>query len=191
MTDPTIRQQTVIRGRSGPTGPIGVPLENPLSELEMNEDVALYVGMLEGQLAAYAINEVKYRTLLEMLTGKPWDATMVDVDSNVLVDIASQALIRRGMDGVEARTTVMRRFQRADNSPTQPPAMPVNIPTHVPLEERYREWQNRRRGRLPMSNAPGPEYVNPVGAQRFSAPEPEPVVPQEDSPEPEEKRTKS
>lgn len=162
MTDP-ITRRNVVRGRTGPTGPIGVPIQNPLANLEMNEEVALYVGLLEGQLAAYAINEAKYRALLEMLTGEAWNSTMVDVDSNALVDIASQALVRRGMDGVKARTTVMKRFQQRESAipePTQP--ISEDMPESMTMEERFQSWQKRRRPQI--SNAPTdlPDFTQSV-----------------------------
>jgi len=154
MTDPTIRSQ--IRGTAGgTTGPIGQPIQNPLSNLEMDADTALYVGILEGQLAAYAINEVKYRTLLEMLTGESWNSTMVDVDTKVLVDMASQALVRRGMDGVEARTTVMRRFEHQDNTPAQPTINPIH-PAAITIEDRFNDWNARRQNRI---RTPSPDEV--------------------------------
>lgn len=169
MTDPTVRVR-VTQGRTGTTGPIGQPVQNPMGDLEMTPEVALYVGTLEGQLAAYAVNEVKYRVLLELLTGESWYSTRVDVDTNLLADIATQALIRRGMDGTDARVLVNRRLSfgveeteaEAESAPVQP--IPELVNQSPDMSARFRSWKQRRgdHGGLPREKPTViPEDVEP------------------------------
>lgn len=113
MTNPTVRPGFV----SSPVRPGGLaePINSPLGELEMTPEVALYVGTLEAQLSAYAINEVKYRVILELLTGTSWYTTQVNIDLKVLANIAVEALVKRGVDGIEARKLVSQRLSMDDN----------------------------------------------------------------------------
>lgn len=106
-----------------------VPMKNPLVGLEMDPDTAQYVGVLEGTIAALTINECKYRALLELLTGEPWEDTKIDFDGKVLMDLAVSALVKQtGMDRANAKNLVWRRWEKR-NLPQEsvvPAAVPVD-----------------------------------------------------------------
>lgn len=67
----------------------------PLIDMTTDEKGAFYIGALERKLSAMAVNEMKYRALLEMLTGLEWDEISTDVSANKLKKIATTATARR------------------------------------------------------------------------------------------------
>ena len=111
------------------TDPISVPVQVPLIGLQMSTETAQYVGMLEGTVAALVINDVKYRTLLELLTGESWEDTVVTMDPNALMSLAVSALVKQtGMDYAKAKILISQRWQRRN-----PPAGSI-VPQAVPVE---------------------------------------------------------
>lgn len=154
--------------------PIGKPVKSPLIGLEMTPETATYVGILEAQLAAYAINEAKYRALLELLTDEPWDTTKVDVDGKLLMDIATDALVRRGMDRVKAKVTVNKRWNNhnaeivptptsAPIDQTLPAEMNAPLVDPVPMKERLADWKGRRAAEAAESSVPtSTEQAEPI-----------------------------
>lgn len=99
-----------------------VALKSPLLDLQLDPQAALYVAHLERQLCAYQINEVKFRALLEMLTGEAWDDLALDMENKQLKDIAvALAEKKLGVTNMEARKIVRRRIEQANkNSSTSP-----------------------------------------------------------------------
>jgi hypothetical protein len=135
-----------------------VPLRTPLVGLSMDGDTAYYVGMLEGTIAALAINEVKYRALLELLTGDSWEETRIDLDGKVLMTLAANVLVKQtGMNPVQAKILVAKRWGQF-NLPAEtivPQAIPIDkyadeASAHVhstrraDLSARAREWRDRQ-----------------------------------------------
>lgn len=111
-------------------------IRTPLVGLNMDADTAHYVGMLEGTIAAMCINEVKYRALLELLTGDSWEETRIDFDGNVLMELATNALVKQtGMSLVQAKNLVFKRWHSANH------AADIIIPKAVSPEEML---ENRR-----------------------------------------------
>ena len=109
--------------------PESVPTQTPLVGLKMDSDTALYVGMLEGTVAALCVNEIKYRALLELVFDEGFEATQIGVDAKSLIDLAVSALVKQtGMSSAKARTLVLQRW----NTRNQPTAV---VPKAVPAEE--------------------------------------------------------
>lgn len=111
-----------------------VSVQTPLVGLEMNSEVAHYVGILESTLAAYALQEVKYRALLELLTGESWETTRISPDPASIKAIAVEALVKRaGIDPVTAKVVVEKRWNEFNQDET-PKAVPVEEFTDQNLE---------------------------------------------------------
>lgn len=133
-----------------------IPLQVPLKGLQMDSDTAQYVGMLEGTIAALVINEVKYRTLLELLTGDYWEAATVNMDPNALVPLAVSALVKQtNLDENKAKKLISARWDDHNNktNPVVPQAVSTRTanygsrPDHVvtqPMSERLKSWRERQ-----------------------------------------------
>jgi hypothetical protein len=137
-----------------------VPVQPAPMPLDMSPDIATYVGVLEGTVAALCVNEAKYRAFLEMLTGEPWEDTRIDYDGNMIRDLAVSALVRQtGMDRTKAVVLVEKRWQ-ARNLPKEQ-VVPVAIPvqefiagdasnrsqennSRPEMSERFRAWRERQ-----------------------------------------------
>lgn len=103
-----------------------VPMNVPEVAVDMSPETAIYVGVLEGTLAALCVNEVKYRAFLEMLTGDPWEDTRIDFNGKMIADLAVSVLVKQtGMDAAKARLLVAKRWQ-ARNLP-QEQTVPVAV----------------------------------------------------------------
>lgn len=88
-----------------------VAVRSPLIGLKMDADVAAYVGALERQIAALSINEVKFRALLEVLTGEEWDDMKTEFENKEIYDIGVRiAETKLGMKAGEARKWVSGRM---------------------------------------------------------------------------------
>ena len=128
-----------------------VPLKSAPMPMDMSPDVATYVGVLEGTIAALCINEAKYRAYLELLTGEDWEDTRIDFQGNVLQELAVSALVKQtGMDRAKATVIVGKRWARR-NLPVEqvvPKAEPVEHFVSPPIErdmsERFRAWKQRQ-----------------------------------------------
>ena len=100
--------------------------QSPLVGLEMNAEVAHYIGVLESTLAAYAIQEAKFRTLLELLTGESWETTKISPDGATIKAIAVEALVKRaGVPLADAKVVVEKRWKEFNS----------DIPKAVAVEE--------------------------------------------------------
>ena len=104
--------------------------QSPLIGLEMTPETATYVSLLENQVAAYAIQEAKFRALLELLTGDSWETTKLDIDGNTLMAVAVAAIVKKtGMDAMSAKTLVTQRWNQLNQISTAP------TPSAVPIEQ--------------------------------------------------------
>lgn len=107
---------------------VSVPMQSVQIGLDMDADTAHYVGVLEGTIAALCINECKYRALLELLTGESWEATKIDVNGSVLMDLAVSALVKQtGMSTAKAKTLVFKRWNTRNQE--TPAVIPVAVST--------------------------------------------------------------
>lgn len=83
----------------------------PLIDLVMNDEVARYVGVLERRVIMLTVDNLKLRTLLELLTDESWDDESYPDDIAELKRIATDALVRRlGLTPAEAAATVASRW---------------------------------------------------------------------------------
>ncbi|AVD99651.1 hypothetical protein HWB51_gp033 [Mycobacterium phage Cuke] len=139
---------------------VGVPTNVVDVGLNMDPETALYVGVLEGTIAALVINECKYRAFLELLTDESWEDTKLDIDGNQLMAIAVTALVKQtGMDRVRAQVLVAQRWQKR-NLPTEtvlPQAVPVEAMTtdqnrpqvasfaKPDMSQRVKAWKERQK----------------------------------------------
>lgn len=104
--------------------------QSPLVGLEMSPETATYVGLLERQVAAYAVQEAKFRALLELLTGDSWETTKLDMDGKMLMAIAVDALVKKaGMTVMQAKTVVSQRWNTVNQISTVP------TPSSITIEE--------------------------------------------------------
>lgn len=137
-----------------------VPVQAAPMPLDMSPDVAMYVGVLEGTLAALCVNEAKYRAFLEMLTGEPWEDTRIDYNGNMIRDLAVSALVRQtGMERTKAIALVDKRWR--DRNLPKEQVIPVAVPvedfiagdasnrsqennSRPDMSERFRAWRDRQ-----------------------------------------------
>jgi hypothetical protein len=90
----------------------------------MDEETAKYVGVLEGSLARYAIQEAQFRTLLELITGDSWEDVRVDLNGDAIQTIAVDSLVRSGVPRMAAMTAVRQRWQTFNNASIVPSVVP-------------------------------------------------------------------
>lgn len=125
-----------------------LPVQVPLIDLQMSSDTAYYVGMLEGTVAALVVNEVKFRTLLELLTGDKWDAADIPQDPNDLMALAISMISKQtGLDETKAKSLVAQRFGEVKPKPVLPennPNVVVQQPVTVPMSDRFKDWKQRQ-----------------------------------------------
>lgn len=84
-----------------------VALKSPLNDLELSPQAALYIGILERKLCALDINELKYRALLEMLTGETWDDLNMDLEAGEIKKIAIEATQKKMDVSYEAANKIV------------------------------------------------------------------------------------
>lgn len=137
-----------------------VPVRRVPLPAEMDSDTAIYVGVLEGTLAALCVNEAKYRCYLEILTGEPWEDTRIDYNGNMIRELAVSALVRQtGMDRSKAIALVEKRWE--DRNLPKEQVIPVAVPpeefiagdasnrsqennSRPEMSERFRAWRERQ-----------------------------------------------
>lgn len=90
---------------------MSAPLQTAKFGLTMDPEVATYVGMLEGTIAALSIQAVQNRALLELLTGDGWEAGLVEMNGKALQQFAIEALVRQtGIPIDKAKLVVAKRW---------------------------------------------------------------------------------
>lgn len=98
-----------------------VAVRSPLIDLEMDEQTALYVGVLERQVLALTINDAKFRALLEALTGVAWDDLRTDFEQSELNKIAEENLMTRlGVSRGEAKRIIRVNKAKANERDIPP-----------------------------------------------------------------------
>lgn len=86
-------------------------IKHPLINLEMNDEVARYVGLLERRVLMLTLDSLKCRTVLELLTDQPWDDQSFGDDEQALKQVATDALVRRlGVSAADAAAIVADRW---------------------------------------------------------------------------------
>ena len=116
-------------------------VQSPLVGLDMSPETATYVGLLERQVAAYAIQEAKFRALLELITGDSWETTKLDMDGKMLMAVAVDALVKRaGMNVAQAKQVVVKRWNTVNQVTTAP------APQSTTIEQMVSEVAGTERG---------------------------------------------
>lgn len=93
------------------------PTRHPLIDLACNDETGRYIAMLERKLLLLTLENIKMRTLLELLTGDMWDDISFENEDKEIKAIAVDALKRRlQMSESDARKLVAERWT-ANNPP--------------------------------------------------------------------------
>lgn len=90
-----------------------VAIKNPLIEMEMDEAAAAYMGSLERQILGMTIQELRFRAVLELLTGEEWSDIAADMEAGEMEKIAVDAMQRKGIDRRKARRIVASRLKES------------------------------------------------------------------------------
>lgn len=127
-----------------------VPINTPLADLDMDADTAHYVGVLEGTIATQVIQINKFRALLELLTGDPWEDVKLDPNGEKLKEISISALVKQtGISLAQAKVLVEKRWnernQSEDNSSLENDSAPTPTVTEsVNMSQRFRDWRAKQ-----------------------------------------------
>lgn len=96
---------------------------HPLIELVYNDETGRYIGMLERKIVLMQLENIRFRALLERLTGDMWDDIDFRAEDAEIHEIAIDALERRlQIPRSEARKLVDRRWEAA-NPPAPDPSL--------------------------------------------------------------------
>ena len=91
----------------------------PLGDLTTDEKGAIYIGALERKLTQLTLNEMRYRTLLEMLTGQQWEEISTHVTAGDLKKLAVTATQRRLARSMEQCERIVESNLAAANETAQ------------------------------------------------------------------------
>jgi hypothetical protein len=90
-------------------------LQNPLSGMKMDEQAAAFIGVLERRTVLLTAQELRFRALLEALTGEPWDDQYTDLDQAQLDQLVENSLMKSlGVTKLEAAKMVRANKARAN-----------------------------------------------------------------------------
>jgi hypothetical protein len=90
-----------------------VATRHPLIDLVYNDETGRYIGHLERKLIKLTFDDLKMRSLLELLTGDPWDDYQFADEDGEIKRLAVDALKRRlGLTDSDARNLVTERWNR-------------------------------------------------------------------------------
>lgn len=93
-----------------------VAVKSPLIGLQMDDQTALYIGVLERQVLALTVNELKFRALLELATGEEWDDMKTNFEEGAIRDIAVAIVQKKQNVSLgQARKIVKEREDAANN----------------------------------------------------------------------------
>lgn len=125
------------------------PTKHPLIDLVYNDETGRYIGMLERKLVLMTLENLKMRSLLEMLTGDMWDECRFEAEDKEIFKLAVDTLERRlHISHQDAINMVTERWEA-----TNPPE----------LAEDARTWligQPRKAPRVVSYSRP---IINPPG----------------------------
>ena len=90
-----------------------VSVRHPLIDLVYNDETGRYIGHLERKLIKLTFDDLKMRSLLELLTGDSWDDYQFKDEDGEIRKLAEDALMRRlGLSPQDARNLVAERWKR-------------------------------------------------------------------------------
>ncbi len=91
---------------------------HPLIELVYNDETGRYIGMLERKLLKLQLDDLKFRALLELLTGDSWDDYSFSAEDDEIKKLAQDALSRRlQISPSDARKLVNERWEAHNPGP--------------------------------------------------------------------------
>lgn len=95
-------------------------VQNPLAGMKFESaEVAAFVGVLERRVLLLTAQEVRFRALLESLTGEPWDDNYSDLEQAELDRLVEKSLMTSlGITKVEAAQMVRLNRERANSQNT-------------------------------------------------------------------------
>lgn len=121
-----------------------IPINTPFADMDMDPDVAHYVGVLEGTVATQVIQMIKFRALLELLTGDPWDDVKLDANGEKLKEISINALVKQtGMSKAQAIILVQKRWNER-NEPEINHSPENESPAPPAMSERLARWRAKQ-----------------------------------------------
>lgn len=93
-----------------------VAVQNPLAHMDGDGEMKAYVAVLERRLLLLTIQEVRFRGLLEAITGEPWDDQYADLGEDEVNELAISSLTKSlGITRPEAERLVKDHRQRANS----------------------------------------------------------------------------
>jgi hypothetical protein len=94
------------------------PTRQPLIDLVYNDETGRYIAMLETKITRYQLDDLRFRSLLELLTDQSWDDYKFSNEDGEIQKLAVDALKRRlGLSDTDARKLVSERWKRHNPDP--------------------------------------------------------------------------
>lgn len=93
-------------------------VQNPLAGMQYESpEVAAFQGVMERRILLLTAQEIRFRALLESLTGEPWDDNYSDLDQAELDRLAERSLEKSlGISRVEAAQMVRMNRMKANKN---------------------------------------------------------------------------
>lgn len=90
-------------------------LQNPLQHMDADDAALRYIGVLERRLVLLTVQEMKFRALLESLTGEPWDDQYADLEQAELDRLVEESIVKSlGVTKSEAAKMVRAHKAKAN-----------------------------------------------------------------------------
>ena len=93
------------------------PTKHPLIDLVYNNETGTYIGMLERKLVIMTIENLKMRSLLELLTGDMWDDCRFESEDKEIFKLAVDTLERRLQISHQDAIDIVNERWEATNPP--------------------------------------------------------------------------
>lgn len=95
------------------------PTRHPLIDLVFNDETGRYIAHLERKITWYQLQDLRFRALLELLTGDDWDDySFLNTEDEEIKRLAVDALMRRlQMSASDARKLVSQRWDKHNPPP--------------------------------------------------------------------------
>lgn len=94
-------------------------LKNPLQHMDADDNALRYIGVLERRLVLLTVQEMKFRALLESLTGEPWDDQYVDLEQAELDQLVENSIVKSlGVTKSEASKMIRTHKANANSKNT-------------------------------------------------------------------------
>lgn len=91
--------------------------KHPLIDLVYNHETGTYIGMLERKLVIMTIENLKMRSLLELLTGDMWDDCKFEEEDKAIFKLAVDTLERRLQISHQDAVNLVTERWEANNPP--------------------------------------------------------------------------